>query len=955
MATGALSVVQGRMRLLLVLIMGIAVWGCGGDDNGGPGGIGGSGGDDSLDLDISPGEVRAGRLSEAQLPDDPNGLAVWQAGDFALVNEHIALIIEDARVSDLYSPFGGSITGIARYEVGELVDRADFNEFGIGLRRFFVAADAVSLINDGTDGNPAIVRAEGPLRAIPLLEDLLNSPTGPTTFGGILLGGPPPSDETFQSTRVQVDYELAPGAEHLDVYYTVDTALTNTKPTYLMLQGRRMDPYVPGQGFGTGDLTLDYAYMAFVDDDAASYAIEDASGPMESALKLGAGFGITDPEVSGILPLNRKQPIEFEPDKREHLVQVHVGSPGIDGLLQAIARNKGESTRTITGTVRHADTTPAEGVRVHAETTGADPVYLTRSTSGADGSYSVSVPAGQEVQLVAYRRGDGISEPPVMVDVASASADLMLPEKGAIRVTATDASSMPLPVRVQVMSPDGADVFQPPSRFGEPFVPRNDRLHVVFPTDGQAVLSVPPGDHRVVVSRGYEYDIVDTVVTDVAAGEVRDVNAQLTRVVDSTGVMCGDFHIHTHRSPDATDAPEFKLMAAAGDGVELPVRTDHEFVVGFEPVVASLGLGAWMYGFSALELTTQSFGHFGAFPMEPDLDPAVPNDGAVLWSGFDASGAVEIFEPVRVMNDARARQAEVIIFHPRPRPGTAGSFGELIGFYYFSGTNAFTNAGGVDYDPVTDTIQRTDIDPETWWDREFQVVEVFNDRSFAENKQDAGRIWPGPPLEDNSGEIGTVDDWFGLLNSDERPNGMFAVGSSDSHIIMDGSPVGYPRTCVFVGTDDDPETFRAGTDPPQTMKNLIRNGRSVINGGIYIRPTSEGVQPGDTITGPGPYPIEIQAQAPLWVGNVELIEMWRSSNKVITNEVIATGMAIDNLSVSRFLDVVEVPDGTDWVVFHARGAYDPTIESRNNQAQTLDPVHPGRLPFGVTNPIFFAP
>ena len=50
-----------------------------------------------------------------------------------------------------------------------------------------------------------------------------------------------------------------------------------------------------------------------------------------------------------------------------------------------------------------------------------------------------------------------------------------------------------------------------------------------------------------------------------------------------------------------------------------------------------------------------------------------------------------------------------------------------------------------------------------------------------------------------------------------------------------------------------------------------------------------------------------------------------------------------------------VPDGADWVVFHARGAYDPTIPNRNDQTQTLDPVHPGRLPFGVTNPIFFAP
>ena len=82
------------------------------------------GGDDSLDLDIGEGEVRAGRLSEDQLPDDPNGLAVWEAGDFALVNEHIALIIEDDDLSDLYLPFAGTIVGIARYEDGALVDAA---------------------------------------------------------------------------------------------------------------------------------------------------------------------------------------------------------------------------------------------------------------------------------------------------------------------------------------------------------------------------------------------------------------------------------------------------------------------------------------------------------------------------------------------------------------------------------------------------------------------------------------------------------------------------------------------------------------------------------------------------------------------------------------------------------------------------------------------------------------
>jgi hypothetical protein len=182
---------------------------------------------------------------------------------------------------------------------------------------------------------------------------------------------------------------------------------------------------------------------------------------------------------------------------------------------------------------------------------------------------------------------------------------------------------------------------------------------------------------------------------------------------------------------------------------------------------------------------------------------------------------------------------------------------------------------------------------------------------------------------------------------------MFIVGSSDSHTIMNGSPVGYPRTCVLVGTDD-PETLRAEEDPPQRMKELIRTGQSVISGGIYILPTEMGKAPGDTIVGDGPYQIPLEVQAPIWVGNVELLEMWTSSNGNITSTPI-TDPEIDNLQVRRFSGSVMVPAGTDWVVFHARGAYDPTIPDREDQAQTLDPVHPGRLPFGVTNPIFFAP
>ena len=249
----------------------------------------------------------------------------------------------------------------------------------------------------------------------------------------------------------------------------------------------------------------------------------------------------------------------------------------------------------------------------------------------------------------------------------------------------------------------------------------------------------------------------------------------------------------------------------------------------------------------------------------------------------------------------------------------------------------------------------TDIDEETWWDLDFRVVEVFNDSSFAENKQNDGRIYPGDPAKTSS-EIGTVDDWFGLLNSDER-DGMFVVGSSDSHTIMRGSPVGYPRTCVIVGTDDPEDASRRRRPAADDEGPREERPRGDQRRHLHSRPAAQARARTTRSTGAGPYEIELEVQAPLWVGNVELIEMWTSTNKVITSSTIAVGSdpEIDNDSVQRFSESVPVPAGVDWVVFHARGAYDPTIEDREDQPQTLDPVHPGRLPFGVTNPIFFAP
>jgi len=176
-------------------------------------------------------------------------------------------------------------------------------------------------------------------------------------------------------------------------------------------------------------------------------------------------------------------------------------------------------------------------------------------------------------------------------------------------------------------------------------------------------------------------------------------------------------------------------------------------------------------------------------------------------------------------------------------------------------------------------------------------------------------------------------DWFALLSSGRR---VFAVGSSDSHR-LDGSPVGYPRTCLRLGTDDP----RAVT--PDRVRDATAAGASVISGGILIDvagPAGEG--PGETVSGAGASAdLDVRVQAPSWIEGA------------LTMEVIVDGETTERIELRdadsdpltpavRLQGAVAVPvaPAGSWVLLHVAAAGD------------LAPLHPGRAAFGVTNPLF---
>ncbi len=815
-------------------------------------------------LPVPAGAARAGRARAEDLPASWSGLAVWEPGDFVLANEHVALVIEDADRSDLYDPWGGRPVGIARVEEGRLTGAADFGELFLLEGRYTVLTESVTVMNDGTDGSAAIVRAVGWMRPLPFFENITD---------GLLRADLSP-------VRAAIDYVLEPGSHHIDVFFENASGATEPIRPVATLHGflytDRMPGFVPGVGFSLPDGGI--PRIAWADDRGASWVYEVPGADLGSGL-VESGFvgriarGIMIPPCA----ISRRQHARFT-----------IGDAnGLDAALAVRARENGEALRTIEGVLREADGSPAAGARVQVESMAGVPV--TRSLfTGADGRYVVHVPEGDAVRLFAWRRGARIVGP-VEVAASDASEDLTLGVTGTIHVRAVDELGEPLPVRVQVLPIDGTTVTPPPGLWGETTDPTG-RVVVEYAHTGEATVPVPDGRYRVAVSRGYEYELFETDVS-VTDTTVIEVPAMMERVVDTTNVQCGDFHIHTRQSADAPDDSELKVRAAVAEGLEIPVRSDHEYVGDFGAEIARLGVERWAFGIASIEMTSMEiWGHMGVFPLE--VLPDEPNGGAPLWQEFPTPTTPDVplrtMSPVEVFDAVRARpeRPTVIINHP------------------MGGSNYF---GYVGYDPITGMVERA-----ADWDEEFTLLEVFNDATWR-----GGRVVPS---------------WLSLLDHGRR---VFAVGSSDSHELR-GSPVGYPRTCIDVGTDDP----RALT--PTLVRDRLLAGRATISGGIFVDSWVGAVGPGGDANGLGTQAtVRVRVQAARWV-DVDALDVVVDGVTVDTIEILPTDADADNPVIRFDREVLVDVAGGDgsYVIIAAYGD------------STLEPVHRDRVPFGVANPIF---
>jgi hypothetical protein len=349
---------------------------------------------------------------------------------------------------------------------------------------------------------------------------------------------------------------------------------------------------------------------------------------------------------------------------------------------------------------------------------------------------------------------------------------------------------------------------------------------------GDATFPIVPGGVDVSVSRGLEYTAFSASQLAVADGQTVAVPVRLAHVVDTAGWISLDTHLHSELSTDSTFPIDDRLRAVAGEGVEVPVSSDHDFVVDYTPIIRELGLDAWLGTMQGEELSSLGWGHINAWPLV--VDPSRAGGGAPRWLGH-APG--EMFAALRG-DDARRI---VQVNHPR------------------YGTNSLFDA--IDLDPSTLTARR---DPAYLG---LPPTADLSDLSF-----DAVEVANGLASDDFEQVFG---DWLAMVAAGHPAA---ATGSSDSH----GASryAGEARTFVWVGIGaDDPRAF-----DPIAIDDAIRARHVVVGTGAFVTAGIAGSLPGDTVdvTAGAQVALHVRVQAPPWQP-LDRIRIFDSGARVVAN------------------------------------------------------------------------
>jgi hypothetical protein len=260
----------------------------------------------------------------------------------------------------------------------------------------------------------------------------------------------------------------------------------------------------------------------------------------------------------------------------------------------------------------------------------------------------------------------------------------------------------------------------------------------IYTVNGKISMGLPAGKYTIYAGRGFEYSI-DSTQINIKPGERLNRKLTITREVYTDGWISTDPHIHTYTYSGHGDATiGERALTIAGEGIELPIMTDHNITVDIGPVTDSLGVNSYYTPVTGMEFTT-NLGHFNVFPLS--MEAAVPNPQLKDWDSLPA-----------LLNPDGSRV--VILNHARDIHK---------GFRPFDQQHHLEKTGH----------------SLTGWNFPANAMEVINSGSLQTN------------------DLRLFDDWLGMLN---RGHLLTPVGASDSHDVS-RYVVGQARTYIKVSND----------------------------------------------------------------------------------------------------------------------------------------------------------
>lgn len=482
---------------------------------------------------------------------------------------------------------------------------------------------------------------------------------------------------------------------------------------------------------------------------------------------------------------------------------------------------------------------------------GAIPAY-----PDAEGHYSLRLPLGQaRITVTDLGRPEALIQFPVTEGTVTAPK-VVMQEAAGIRFAITDEHGKPMPCKAHFLPLDeGA----PKLNLG----PRSrahgcvDQYHS---ENGHFIQQLPPGNYRVVVVRGPEFNHLEKELK-VEPNKLTDFTGSLKRLVDTTGWISADFHNHSTPSGDNVCDTDGRLINLAAEHIEFAPTTEHNRLYDWEPFIRELGLAPFLKTVKGIELTGRGQ-HFNAFPFEPN--PLLQDGGAPVWNDDPRITALTL-RKWQGENPARWIQFN--------HPDLAQNFNDR-------------NADGIPdggFFGVGMMIDGTET-------QNFSDSAILHDAPFIITRAPGALAAKATPVREFL--------WRQLLNQGHR---LVAVAVADAHTVY-GNGVGGWRIYLPSSTDE-PEKIDW-----QELSPHAKAGHIILSSGPFLEVTTpDGKTAGDDTRATGGIDLKVRVQCTDWldIDRVQVLVNSRAVPELLFTRDSHPGMFQDG--VVKFDHTLHIP------------------------------------------------